>query len=122
MLHERREKFVARPPRCILDIQLLALCARGDVHALDKKFQPMPFRQCSHKSLIGIRRAAAQQMIQMNDANNDAEFRLQFEKQAQQGDRVRSTRNRDAHAIARAKKRLVVDSALDCAKQRLRQF
>jgi hypothetical protein len=122
LLHQRSEKFVARPPPSIFDIQFLALRSRRDVHALDKKFQPVLLRQLRDESLISVCRPGSQQMIQVHDANHDANFRLQLEQQTQQRHGVRSARNRNAHAIARAKKRLVVHSALDRAKQRLRQF
>ncbi len=61
-------------------------------------------------------------MIQMNDAQHDAEFRLQFDQKPKQRNRVRSARNRNADAISRAKKRLVISSALSRGKYRESQF
>ncbi len=59
LFHQRSEKFIARSSRRILYIQLLSLRPRRNVHALNKKFQPMPLCQFRDKLLVRVSRASA---------------------------------------------------------------
>ncbi len=90
LFHQRCEKLVARSPRRIFHIQLLALRFGCNVHALGKKFQPVALRQLRNKFFVSIRRAPAQLMVQMNHGKNDTERGLQLKKEMEQRDGVRT--------------------------------
>ena len=96
---------------------------RRSVHALDEKFQPMP-HSASFATNRSIRiRCAAQLMIQMNDANHDAEFRLQLQQQSRSSatesappETAAPTRSPARNSGWRYARRSIAQ------KQRLRQF
>ena len=61
-------------------------------------------------------------MIEMNDGQYDTEVALQFKEKAQQRDGVRSAGNRNADAISRAEKWLMIGSAADRREDRHSQI
>src|ERR1019366_8193224 len=71
-----------------------------DVGASGKKRQVVLLGKFSDKLLVSVRFGATQLVIKMGDEENDAEFRAQFQQNAQQGDGVGSAGNGHSHAVA----------------------
>jgi hypothetical protein len=66
-------------------------------------------RQLCDKGFISIRSLAAQPVIEVRDSEHDAQLGAKLKQHAQQGDRIRATRHRYGHAIARAHELPFVD-------------
>jgi hypothetical protein len=80
------------------------LLSRDLLHiaALAIKLQPMLTSQIGDKLLIRVRLRPAHLVIEMNDAEYDAEFLPQFDQQSQQRNGINTARDCDTDAIAGA--------------------
>jgi hypothetical protein len=72
----------------------------GNVVAVGVKDQVVLASQAGDKSLIRVGLRPAQLVVEMHDRENDAKFAAQFEKQAQEGDRIDSAGDGDAYTIS----------------------
>ena len=99
--NEPIEKGVTGAARGVFEVGLVALCVRCDVRATAVKWQVVLRGECGDEFFVGVGSAATQLMIEMGDADDDAELRAQFQQQMQQ-----ALRNQRLRKLRRLRDRL----------------
>jgi hypothetical protein len=97
---ELREKRIARSACGIFEIGFLAPRFRCYIFAACVKRQTQFGGQFGDEFFVRVGGLATEFMIEMNDAEYNAEFFSQFDQQEQHRHRIGAARNANAHAIA----------------------
>ena len=121
-LRQLAEKTVAQFTRRRLDAGTLGCVIGGTLPPVNRRFanvqfEPVLLRQLRDKARILVRFFSAQLVIDMRDRQHNPQLGPQLQQQAKQRHRVRPTRNRRRHAVARPNRRLFPN----CLQQPLRQ-
>jgi hypothetical protein len=64
-----------------------------------------------HEFLIGVRFIASQLVIEVNDAQDEAQLRPKFEQNSQQRDRICATGNCNTNAVPRLQEIMLADKS-----------
>jgi hypothetical protein len=73
----------------------------GNIGAAGFKIQMEFLRQCFHEAFVFICFRSPQLMVEMQHKNRDPEIRPQLGENAEHRDRIRTSRNANANAVAR---------------------
>ncbi len=115
LLDEASEERVAGAAGGILEIGFFAASTGGDVLAADVQGQAELFGEASDEGFVGVGGFSAQFVVEMGDAQDDAERVANFKEQEEQGDGVCAAGDGHGDALSRAEK----FPALNLAEEKL---
>jgi hypothetical protein len=105
------EKIVAQLPGCALQAELV--CARMGfrVYVFTDELQFTGLGKFGHEFLIGVGFISSQLVIEVNDAEDNAQLRAKFEQDSQQRNRVRATGDCNANAVSGLQEIMLADKS-----------
>jgi predicted dinucleotide-utilizing enzyme len=81
------------------------------VYAFTDELQFMGRGEFGHEFLIGVGFISSQLVIEVNDAEDNAQLRAKFEQNSQQRNRVRATGDCNANAVSRLQEIMLADKS-----------
>ncbi|HUI53248.1 MAG TPA: hypothetical protein VLX60_15795 [Terriglobales bacterium] len=107
--YELLEECVTSATPCIFEIGLFTARLGGDIGVGHVNGKTELFRESGYEFFVRVGSLSAESVIEMDHAQNDAEFFAQLQKQMQQGNRIRTARNGHTEPLAGAKPTFIVN-------------